>query len=77
MPYIDGTETPPNKALYYKSNTDNTISDTPYSPELGIKYLDKEQEFRRNSNKALGAIKSIISIDNIDRFKDKTTAKAL
>ena len=42
MPYINKTETPPNKALYYKSNTDNTLSDIPYSPELGIKYLDKE-----------------------------------
>ena len=77
MPYIDGTETSPNKALYYKSNTDNTISDIPYSPELGIKYLEKELEYIRNSKKALGAIKSIISTDNIDRFKDKTSAKTL
>jgi hypothetical protein len=77
MPYIDGSELSPNKALYYKANTDNTISDIPYSPELGIKYLEKELEFQRNSKKALGAIKSIISTDNIDRFKDKTSAKAL
>ena len=45
MPYIDGTETIPNKALYYKANLDKTISDEPYSPELGIKYLDKELEY--------------------------------
>jgi hypothetical protein len=45
MPYINGTEASPNKALYYKTSTDNTISDKPYSPELGIKYLDKELEF--------------------------------
>ena len=45
MPYIDGSETTPNKALYYKANIDNTISDTPYSPELGIKYLEKELEY--------------------------------
>src|ERR1700730_19412527 len=77
MPYIDGTETPPNKALYYKANTDNTISDIPYSPELGIRYIERELEFKRNSKKVLGAIKSIISTDNIDRFKDKTSAKAL
>jgi hypothetical protein len=77
MPYIDGTEASPNKALYYKSNTDNTISDIPYSPELGVKYIEKELEYQRNAKKALGAIKSTISIDNIDRFKDKTNAKAL
>ena len=45
MPYINGSETTPNKALYYKANTDNTISNTPYSPELGIKYLEKELEY--------------------------------
>ena len=77
MPYINSSELSPNKALYYKANTDKTISEEPFSPELGIKYLEKEQEFQRNSKKALGAIKSIISTDNIDRFKDKTSAKAL
>ena len=77
MPYIDGSETSPNKALYYKASTDNTISDIPYSPELGIRYIERELEFKRNSKKALGAIKSIISTDNIDRFKDKTSTKAL
>src|SRR5690349_664116 len=74
MPYIDGSEARPNKALYYKSDTDNSISDVPYSPELGVKYIEKELEYQRNSKKALGAIKSIISIDNINRFKDKTNS---
>ena len=45
MPYIDSSESSPNKALYYKANSDKTISDEPYSPELGIKYLDKELEY--------------------------------
>jgi hypothetical protein len=45
MPYIDGSESSSNKALYYKANSDKTISDEPYSPELGIKYLDKELEY--------------------------------
>ena len=45
MPYIDSSESSPNKALYYKANSDKTISDKPYSPELGIKYLDKELEY--------------------------------
>ena len=77
MPYINGSETTPNKALYYKGNIDNTISDIPYSPELGVKYIEKELEFQRNAKKALGAIKSTISIDNIDWFKDKTSARDL
>ena len=71
MPYIDGTELSPNKALYYKANTDGTISGKPYSPKLGVKYIEKELEFQRNNKKALGSIKSIISIDNIDRLKIK------
>jgi hypothetical protein len=71
MPYIDGTEAIPNKSLYYKDK------DTPFSPELGVKYTEKELEYTRNSKKALGAIKSIISNDNIDRFKDKSNPKDL
>jgi hypothetical protein len=45
MPYIDSIKASLNKALYYKTSTDNTISDKPYSLELGIKYLNKELEF--------------------------------
>ena len=71
MPYIDGSEKGPIKSLYYNS------SNEPYSPELAIRYIDKESEFDRNSKRALGAIKSIISLDNIARFKDKTSAKDL
>jgi len=70
MTYINRKETAPNKDLYYKD-------DKPYSNELAIKYIDKESEFQRNSLRALGAIKSIISIDNIKRFKNKTEAKEL
>ena len=71
MPYIDGSEAIPNKDLYYDDKN------KPYSPELAVRYIDKEAEYYRNSKKALGAIKSIISIDNIERFKDKLDAKAL
>ncbi len=77
MPYIDGTELSPNKSLYYKTNTDGIITDRPYSPELAVKYIEKELEFQRNNKRALGAIKSTISIENIDRFKDKTNASSL
>jgi hypothetical protein len=42
MLYINSTEKAPNKALYYKSNSEL------YSPELAIKYIDKKTKFERN-----------------------------
>ena len=63
--YIDGFENGLNKSLYYNSE------DKAYNPELAIKYIEKELEFEKNSKKALEAIKSTISKENIDRFKDK------
>jgi hypothetical protein len=71
MLYINSSEKAPNKAFYYKSDSE------PYSPELAIKYIDKKAEFERNQTKTLGTIKSIISQDNIDRFKDKVLALVL
>jgi hypothetical protein len=70
MPYINGSELEPNKGLYYNSNT-------AYSPELAVKYIDKLAEFQRNNTRALSVIKSTILIDNTKRFKDKKTAKEL
>jgi hypothetical protein len=70
MPYIDGSELEPNKGLYYNS-------DTAYSPELAVKYIDKLTEFQRNNTTALSVIKLTISVDNTERFKDKKTAKEL
>ncbi|TVY34054.1 Retrovirus-related Pol polyprotein from transposon TNT 1-94 [Lachnellula cervina] len=72
MPYIDSTEKNPLsiKSLYY---TDSG----PRSPELAIKYLEKETEYSRNTKRALGAIKSTLSANNIDRFKDQPTADLL
>ena len=72
MSYIDGSELEPNKDLYYDPKEKKA-----YSPELAIKYIDKQSEYQRNNSRALGAIKSIISIDNTERFKDKKTAKEL
>ena len=63
MPFIDGIESPLKKELYY----DGTVA---RSPELAIKYNDKESEYNRNSLKALGAIKSIISMDLVEMTKD-------
>ncbi|TVY46326.1 hypothetical protein LCER1_G008262 [Lachnellula cervina] len=72
MPYIDSTEKNPLsiKSLYYTETG-------PRSPELAIKYLEKETEYSRNTKRALGAIKSTLSADNIDRFKDQPTANLL
>ncbi|TVY31835.1 hypothetical protein LOCC1_G008546 [Lachnellula occidentalis] len=59
MPYIDGSERNPLsiKSLYYTESG-------PRSPELAIKYLEKETEYSRNTKRALGIIKSTISADN-------------
>jgi gag-polypeptide of LTR copia-type len=71
MPFVNGVKTKPDKALYYKSDN------TPYSPELAVKYIEKLADYEDNEAKALGALKSIISIDNIERFKAYLTAKEL
>ena len=71
MLYINGTETPLDYDLYYKD------SGTAYSWELAVEYSERQAEFSRNNTRALGAIKSTISIENTERFKDKTTAKEL
>jgi gag-polypeptide of LTR copia-type len=82
--YIDGTEAVPNKRLYYdiiittKDGEKTSTYDTdPFTRELGARYADRISEFNRNNKRALGALKSIISNDNNDRFKDKTSAKDL
>lgn len=71
MSYIDNTIPRPNKSLYYNDE------DEPKTPELGVKYEERITDYIRNNNKAIGAIKSIISIDNIERFRDKTSASSL
>ncbi|PSS06493.1 hypothetical protein M430DRAFT_111393, partial [Amorphotheca resinae ATCC 22711] len=71
MPYINSTKTSPNKSLYFKANNEA------YSPELAVKYYEKLSKYKRNNKRALGAIKSIISIKNTKRFKDKTSTKDL
>jgi hypothetical protein len=70
MPYIDGSEEAPLKSLYYQGAA-------PKSAELGVKYAEREIEYNRNNKKALGALKSIISLENYERFKNKNTAKDL
>jgi hypothetical protein len=71
MPFIDGSEPKPDKSLYYNENG------TPRSPELAVKYFERSTDYERNQKKALGALKSIISIENRERFKDSQTAAEL
>jgi hypothetical protein len=83
MPYIDGSEEEPEKDLYYKttSGTDkegnSTKKEVPYSQDLAARYAEKYAEFYRNDRKALGVIKSTISLDNCERFKNKKNASDL
>src|ERR1700710_1754762 len=64
MPYIDKSEARPNRDLYYDGEKAKTA-------ELAVRY------YERNNKKALGALKSIISLDNTERFKDKLDASTL
>jgi hypothetical protein len=84
MPFIDNSIKAPNKSLYYmttyntKSILGTIVKDKiPRSPELGIRYIEKLDEYKRNKKKAYRAIKSILSLDVINRFKDKTDATKL
>jgi len=47
------------------------------SPELGARYSNRMLEYNCNNKRALDALKSIILLDNNNRFKDKITAKDL
>jgi hypothetical protein len=73
MLYIDGSEANPMsyRSLYYND------ANVARSPELAVKYIEREAEYKRNTKKALGAIKAILSNDNRDRFKDKNNASQL
>jgi len=69
--HIDSSKTSPNRGLYYKTEK------KPYNPELAVRYSEKLGEYTRNNKRALGAIKSTISLENSERFKDKTSIKEL
>ena len=75
--YIDNTEQVPDKSLYYKSNLDSHVTNKPYSLKLTIRYIDTKAKLECNEIKALSAIKLIIPLDNVNRFKHKITANSL
>ena len=71
MFYINRGKIKSNKNLYYK--TDNTF----YSFKFTIKYIGKLSDFGNNKMKTLETLKSIISIENIERFKEFLITKEL
>ncbi len=84
MPFIDNSIKAPNKSLYYITtyNTKSSLGvivkdEIPRSPKLGIRYIEKLDKYERNKKKAYRAIKSILSLDVTDRFKDKKEATKL
>ncbi|PBP15305.1 hypothetical protein BUE80_DR013960 [Diplocarpon rosae] len=68
MSYIDSLESPPKCSLYFKKQKENYIH---ILEELAI------SDYKRASKKALDALKSIISLENQKRFRDKSLAKEL
>ena len=81
MLYVNGSKERPNKSLYFKTIKDDKgeiiFTDEPHSPETAIKYHERLNEFEENQNKALGALKSILFIENIKRFKTIKSAYSL
>ena len=86
MSYIDSSETKLNKVLYYgiKTSKDkesgkesSSYKIDPFLKELSARYTIRLVEFNRNNKRALRVLKSIISNNNNDCFKDKTSAKDL
>ncbi|PBP15315.1 retrotransposon protein, putative, Ty1-copia subclass, partial [Diplocarpon rosae] len=74
MSYIDGSESPPKYSLYFQKQGESYV---PISEELSVRYWEKLSDFERASKKALGALKSIISLENQERFRDKSSAREL
>jgi len=66
---------------YYTSTNKEGKETRSYSDalslELGARYSNRMSEYNRNNKRALGALKSIISLNNNNRFKDKITAEDL
>jgi hypothetical protein len=81
IPYINRSKERLNKAFYFKTIKDDqelaVITDEPYSHETAIKYHERSAEFKENQNKALGALKSILSTENIEWFKNTDSANNL
>ncbi|CAL3968138.1 unnamed protein product [Diplocarpon coronariae] len=76
MSYINSSELPPQRSIYFKRESESSTY-IPISDELSIRYYKKLGDFEQASKKALEALKSIISLENQERFRDKSTAKEL
>ena len=70
MLYINNTEAISNRSLYYKIETKSDKEGkesrtwTPLSAKLVARYTNRVSEFNHNNKRALGALKSIILINN-------------
>ena len=69
--YINSTKESPSKSLYYKIETSTNKEgketrsySNALSPELGARYSNRMLEYNYNNKRALGALKSIILLDN-------------
>jgi gag-polypeptide of LTR copia-type len=78
MSYITGLKKEPEKSLYFtKEGEGKNVKEVLYSHETAIKYFKRLTEYEDNQNKALEALKSILSNDNVERFKAIKSANSL
>jgi uncharacterized protein YhbP (UPF0306 family) len=80
MSYIDGSKERFNKAFYFKitkNDQELIITDESYSHGTVINYYERLTEFEENQNKTLGALKSVLFTENIERFKNINSANNL
>jgi len=75
MPYILGIIKEPNRTLYFDKTEDGIIEAK--SAELAIKYEDKLDDYNNKNSRALAALQSTISPNNIKRFINIYSAKDL
>ena len=75
MPYILDIIKEPNKTLYFDKTEDGIIEAK--SAELAIKYEDKLDDYNNKNSRALAALQSTISPNNIKRFINIYSAKNL
>ncbi|KAK6598999.1 hypothetical protein H4I96_08203 [Botrytis cinerea] len=71
MPYIDDSDNGFDKQYYFKSN------DISIFKELHLRYNEKLKEFKEKSKRVLAILKSIISMELGERFKEKSNPKEL
>jgi hypothetical protein len=84
MSYIDGTKESLSKSLYYKIETSTNKEgketrsyNNALLLKLSTRYFNRLLKYNRNNKRALNVLKSIILLNNNNRFKNKIIAKDL